>query len=93
MRAQNVLHAVAGIDQDEPGICLDQEAMRGNIAKETPAGAIEESAAEGTVRAAVEMMDTHCLVTVWRQAAEAMAALPWMKASTSSLNASWCVAE
>ncbi len=58
-RLPDVLQAVAGIDQHESALGLDQQAMRADIRVKAAAGTIIEGAAQRAVTAAVEVMDTH----------------------------------
>lgn len=61
---EDILKAVACVDENETLRCLDQKTVRGNIGIDALTGAIEEGAAERAVRPTVEMVNAHCLPRV-----------------------------
>src|SRR3712207_243991 len=59
MRVVDVLEAVAGVDEDEAAVGLDQQAVADEMALEALAAPVEQPAAERAIGAAIEMMDAH----------------------------------
>jgi hypothetical protein len=59
VRMIDVAGAEAGIDQDQPSIAFDQQAMAHEVSQRTVAGAVEQSAAGRAAGSAVKMMNAH----------------------------------
>jgi predicted GNAT family acetyltransferase len=55
----DVAQAEARLDQDEPLIRLDEQAVADEARRQTAAEAVEERAAERAHAAAIEVMDAH----------------------------------
>lgn len=61
MWAADVFQAVTGVDKNQARAWrFDQQTMGRQMPEQAARGAVEESAAERAMRAAIEMMDTHC---------------------------------
>src|SRR5215204_744333 len=55
----HVLHAEAGIDEDEPLLGLDEQAVTGELRGRAAADAVEHGAAEWLHQSAIEVVDAH----------------------------------
>ena len=59
-RVVDILDPEPGVDQDQPVVALNQQAVAAHgRGRQRPAGAAEQSSAAWTERAAIEVMDTH----------------------------------
>ena len=55
----DVLQSVAGVDEHQPGVRLDEQAVADQPAERALAASVEEGAAERAVGAAIEVVDPH----------------------------------
>src|SRR5512145_2503324 len=62
MWAADIFETVARVHKNETGAWrFDKQTMRRQMPEKPARGAVEKSAAERAMRAAIEVMDTHCL--------------------------------
>ena len=61
MRVIDIPQPIAGVDENQPGLSVDQQAMADEPAQRGLASAVEQGAAQGAVGAAIEVMDPDAL--------------------------------
>ena len=61
VRVIDIPQPIAGVDENQPGLSVDQQAMADEPAQRGLASAVEQGAAQGAVGAAFEVMDPDAL--------------------------------